>query len=225
MGESMNGDLLMVLADALVPIFTGLLLGWWAGRRGVFDNVNVHNLIVLVMNFAVPCAMFSVIMGTSRRELREQVMTSFVIALGFAAFYLGCYLWARRRGMSISDAAVLALTFGFPNSAAVAVAVLSDVFGKAASVPAALSIAVGSITVSPITLALLELGADTNKPKITARALSYGVVRSVARPVVWAPILALLCVCVGVHLPTYGLKSLGTLGSAATGSALLPPEW
>ena len=144
-----------------------------------------------------------------------------MIALGFAALYLGCYLWARRKGMSIADAAVLALTFGFPNSAAVAVVLLSDVFGKAASVPAALSIAVGSVTLSPITLALLESGADTNKSKITARTLSFGVFRSLASPVVWAPILALLCVCIGVHLPSYGLQALRTLGGAATGSALL----
>lgn len=41
MGESMNSDMLRALADALVPIFTGLLLGRWAGRRGLFDNVNV----------------------------------------------------------------------------------------------------------------------------------------------------------------------------------------
>jgi predicted permease len=217
----MNSGMVNALLNALVPIFAGLMLGWLAGRQGVFDNVHVHDLIALVMDFAVPCAMFSVIMATSRHELREQILTSFVIALGFAALYLGCYLWARRKGMSIADAAVLALTFGFPNSAAVAVVLLSDVFGKAASVPAALSIAVGSVTLSPITLALLESGADTNKPKITARTLSFGVFRSLARPVVWAPILALLCVCIGVHLASYGLQALRTLGGAATGSALL----
>lgn len=41
-----------VLADALIPIFVGLLLGFYAGRRGLMDNINVRNLIVLVMNFA-----------------------------------------------------------------------------------------------------------------------------------------------------------------------------
>jgi hypothetical protein len=32
------------LVDALVPIFAGLLLGFWAGRRGLMDNFNVRNL-------------------------------------------------------------------------------------------------------------------------------------------------------------------------------------
>ena len=82
-----------VLADALVPIFTGLLLGYWAGRRGLMDSINIRNLIVFVMNFAAPCALFSIIIGTSREVLRQQVMTAFVIALVFTGIYLGCYFW------------------------------------------------------------------------------------------------------------------------------------
>jgi hypothetical protein len=35
-----------VLAGALVPIFAGLLLGYWAGRRGLMDSINIRNLIV-----------------------------------------------------------------------------------------------------------------------------------------------------------------------------------
>jgi predicted permease len=123
-----------VLAGALVPIFTGLLLGYWAGRRGVMESLNIRNLIVFVMNLAAPCALFSIIIGTSREVLRQQAMTAFAIALVFTGIYLGCYFWARYRvGMSISDSAVLALTFGFPNSAAMAVSLLSSRFWLYAS--------------------------------------------------------------------------------------------
>lgn len=120
--------------------------------------------------------------------------------------------------MPISDAAVLALTIGFPNCAAVALSLLSDVFGSEAVVAAALSIAVGSITVSPITFALLELTSDKQAPKI---ALIRGVLHSFRQPVVWSPLLALLFVFCGVHLPSYATATLKTLGNAANGSALL----
>ena len=211
-----------VLADALVPIFTGLLLGYWAGRRGLMDSINIRNLIVFVMNFAAPCALFSIIIGTSREVLRQQVMTAFAIALVFTGIYLGCYFWARYRvDMSIPDSAVLALTFGFPNSAAMAVSLLSSTFGPKASVPAALSIVVGSMTMVPITLDLLDVGSKTAKPEITARALLRGILRSFARPVVWAPIVALLFACLHVHLPAFAIGALNTLGSAINGSALV----
>jgi predicted permease len=48
----------LILLNALLPIFVGLLLGYLAGRRGVVDNLNVRNLMVLVMDFAIPCALF-----------------------------------------------------------------------------------------------------------------------------------------------------------------------
>jgi malonate transporter and related proteins len=58
--------------------------------------------------------------------------------------------------MSLSDASVLALTIGFPNAAAIALPLLRGAYGAEATVTAALSIAIGSITISPLTLALLE---------------------------------------------------------------------
>jgi malonate transporter and related proteins len=58
-----------VLLDTLIPIFAGLVLGYIAGRRGLMDNRNVRNLIVLVMNFAIPCALFSTILGGHRELL------------------------------------------------------------------------------------------------------------------------------------------------------------
>ena len=110
-----------ILLDTLIPIFAGLLLGYVAGRRGTMDNRNVRDLIVLVMDFAIPCALFSTIIGSSRTSLLQHVPAALMITLVFCALYLISYIWARRwRGMSLSDASVLALTIGFPNSAAIA---------------------------------------------------------------------------------------------------------
>jgi malonate transporter and related proteins len=62
----------LILLDALLPIFAGLLVGYIAGRRGVMDNLNVRDLIVLVMDLAIPCALFSTINSTSWPALPEQ---------------------------------------------------------------------------------------------------------------------------------------------------------
>jgi predicted permease len=145
------------LVDALVPIFAGLLLGFWAGRRGLMDNVNVRNLIALVMNIAAPCALFLIIINTSRAILQQQIWTSLAITLTFAVLYIVCYFWARRNTNSVSESAVIALTLAFPNSAAIAVSLLTTTYGHGTAVPGALSIAMGAVAISPVTLALLEL--------------------------------------------------------------------
>jgi predicted permease len=123
--------------------------------------------------------------------------------------------------MSVPDGAVLALTIGFPNAAAVALPLLANAYGAEAAVPAALSIAVGSITVTPVTIALLELTGNPANPAITPSALIRSMLHSFAKPVVWSPIVALICVCAEIHFPSYIQGTLETLGNASTGSALL----
>jgi malonate transporter len=211
-----------VLLDALVPIFVGLLLGYIAGRRGMMDNVNVRNLIVLVMNFAIPCALFSTISQTSWTVLEKQGSTALMIAVVFGVLYVGSYLWARRSlNMSVSDASVLALTIGFPNSAAVALPLFAAAYGPASTVTAALSIAVGAITISPLTVALHEADNSSNGNGISIATILGSFPRAITRPVVWAPALALVGVYFGLHLPPFIERTLTTMGSAASGSALV----
>lgn len=211
-----------VLVDTLVPIFVGLLLGYVAGRRGTMDNQNVRNLIVLVMNFAIPCALFSTIMGSSRSDLIQHIPAALMITLVFSALYLISYLWARRGlGMSLSDASVVALTIGFPNSAAIALPLFKGAYGAEATVTAALSIAIGSITISPLTLALLEADKQSAGNGISLAKILRSFPSALVRPVVWAPLLALVAVFFNIHLPSFATGTLTTLGSAATGSALI----
>lgn len=211
-----------VLLDTLIPIFAGLLLGYIAGRRGTMDNRNVRNLIVLVMSFAIPCALFSTIISSSRTEMLRHVPTALMITLAFSALYLISYIWARRwRRMSLSDASVLALTIGFPNTAAIALPLFSGVYGPESTVSAALSIVIGSITISPLTLALLEADKQAGGNGISINRVLHIIPRALLRPVVWAPLLALVGVFLQLHMPSFIAGTLTTLGSAATGSALI----
>jgi predicted permease len=199
-----------ILLDTLIPIFAGLLLGYVAGRRGTMDNRNVRNLIVLVMDFAIPCALFSTIIGSSRTSLLQHVPAAL------------SYIWARRwRGMSLSDASVLALTIGFPNSAAIALPLFRGAYGPESTVTAALSIVIGSITISPLTLALLEAAKHSGGNHVSATQILRSLPRALLQPVVWAPLVALFGVFFQLHVPSFVAGTLTTLGSAATGSALV----
>jgi predicted permease len=186
------------------------------------DNRNVRNLIVLVMSFAIPCALFSTIIGSSRADLLRHVPAALMITLVFSALYLISYIWARRRrDMSLSDASVLALTIGFPNSAAIALPLFKGAYGPESTVTAALSIVIGSITISPLTLAILEADKRSGGNDIPATQILRSFPRALLRPVVWAPLLALFGVFFHLHLPSFIAGTLTTLGSAATGSALV----
>jgi malonate transporter and related proteins len=215
-----------VLADALVPIFAGLLLGYFAGLWRRMDNQNVRTLITFVMSFAIPCSLFLAIASTPRTALREQAAAGLVLAIVYAVLYAVSFVWTRsRENLNASDSSVVALTLGFPNSAAVGLPLLASVFGSRATVTVATSLAIGSITVSPITLAILERSrrgsAGLSGKSSALRQITLSLIHSCKRPIVWAPLLGLAFSCADLTLPSFIHRSLAVMGSAADGSALV----
>ena len=211
-----------ILLDALIPIFVGLLLGYLAGRLRLMESRDPENLIALVMDFAIPCALFYSLSQSTWAGLRDQFRSALVITAVFCALYAATFAWARLRfKMSVSDAAVLALTVGFPNSAAVAIPLLATAYGPESTVPAALSIVVGAVTISPLTVALLDADRQSGGKGISLRNVILDIPRAFKKPVVWVPILALLWAYFGLHLPSYLARTLQTMGNAATGAALV----
>src|SRR3984957_2748903 len=215
-----------VLGDALVPIFAGLLLGYFAGLWRRMDNQNVRTLITFVMSFAIPCSLFLAIASTPRTALREQAAAGLVLAIVYAVLYAVSFVWTRsREKLNASDSSVVALTLGFPNSAAVGLPLLASVFGSRATVTVATSLAIGSITVSPITLAILERSrrgsAGLSGKSSALRQITLSLIHSCERPIVWAPLLGLAFSCADLTLPSFIHRSLPVMGSAADGSALV----
>jgi predicted permease len=220
-----------VLADALVPIFAGLLLGYFAGLWRRMNNQNVRTLITFVMSFAIPCSLFLAIASTPRTALREQAAAGLVLAIVYAVLYAVSFVWTRsRENLNASDSSVVALTLGFPNSAAVGLPLLASVFGSRATVTVATSLAIGSITVSPITLAILERsrrgsagvsGTGLSGKSSALRQITLSLIHSCKRPIVWAPLLGLAFSCADLTLPSFIHRSLAVMGSAADGSALV----
>ena len=214
--------MIKILADALVPIFAGLLLGYVAGLRGVMDNKNVQTLITLVMSFAVPCALFLSIISAPRAALREEIPSALVFTVGYTVVYALSFLWTTY-GMNLqaSDSSVVALTVAFPNSAAVGLPLLASVFGSQATVTVAASLAIGSITITPITLAILEANRGGPGGGLTLSSVATSLLHSLKRPIVWAPLLGLVASFAGLTFPSFIDRSLDVIGMAADGSALV----
>ena len=211
-----------MLANALVPIFAGLLLGYLAGKWRVMDNQNVQLLITFVMSFAIPCSLFLAVASTSLEDLRLQAGPALVLVIVYIALYGMSFFWAREKEhMNASDSAVLALTLGFPNSAAVGLPLLASVFGPRATVTVAVSLAIGSITVSPITLMVLEANGKNAQSGFAWQVMLSALWHSIKKPIVWAPVLGLVFSFTGLNLPVFASRSLAVIGSAADGAALV----
>jgi predicted permease len=195
------------------------------------DNQNVRTPITFVMSFAIPSALFLAIASTPRAALREQAAAALVLAIVYAILYAISFLWTNRgENLNSPDSAVVALTLGFPNSAAVGLPLLASVFGSKATVTVATSLAIGSITVSPITLAILEgcrrSSSGGSGVSSALRHAGLSLIHSCKRPIVWAPLLGLAFSCAGLNLPSFMHRDLSpSWGQRLTVRLSCLPVW
>ena len=210
-----------LLANSLVPIFVGLLFGYAAGLRKVVDNKNVKALVSFLMTFALPCYLYVTMASTPRPLLRGQVKLALVFAIVYVALFVATYYTSRHLTKdAATNSAVLALTLGFPNAAAVGIPLLQAVYGPRASVTVAVALAVGAITITPITLAILESSTSADRTLSHAARIRASLWSALKNPVFWAPLLGVVIAVVEFHVPVYVGKGLIILGAATEGTAL-----
>ena len=209
------------MANSLVPIFVGLLLGYAAGLRKIVDNKDVNGLVTFLMTFALPCSLFVTIARTPLELLRGQAKAAIVLALVYVVVYLLAYVVSSTLGKdNDANSAVSALTVAFPNSAAVGFPLLLAAYGRQASVTVSIAIAVGAVTVTPVTLAVLENATSTDTTLSHASHIRIALWNACKKPVFWAPLVGVVAAAREFHLPTYLDSSLNILGNATEGTAL-----
>src|SRR6202048_2554380 len=185
--------MVLMIAEALVPVFFVMALGYVAGARRIIDNQHVASLNVLLMTFVLPAALFVGVAQTSRSGLEENgklflvLVISMLVIFGIT-FALNHYVFR----LSPGENAVQSLSVGFPNYAAVGLPLLGSVMGPGSAVSVAVSVAAGSLFISPLTQAVLEscgtaAGSSTH-PIATA------LFPSLSKPVVIAPVAGLVVV-------------------------------
>jgi malonate transporter len=208
----------MMIAEALVPVFFVMFLGYFAGARRIIDNQQVASLTVLVMMFALPAALFVGVAQTSRSGLEENgklvlvLVISMLVIFGIT-FALNHYVFRLSPGQN----AVQSLTVGFPNFAAVGLPLLGSVVGPGSAVSAAVSLAAGSVFISPLALAVLETRGKAAgfSPHPIATALFH----SVSKPVAIALVAGLVVAFLGIHLNEVVSDALNLIGATAAGLA------
>lgn len=207
---------------ALAPVFFVLLLGYAAGRFHVVDNHQVDGLNALVMDFALPAALFAATASASRSQMIEQAPLFLVFGLTMLILYVAWYFGARAfSGVTRSDASLQALTIGFPNLAGVGLPIVSSVLGPSGAVPVAVALASGSILISPVTLIIAEMSVGKARgDEMSTGQILAAVRRALTKPVVLAPALGILLSICDLKLNALADACLSLIGSAAAGVAL-----
>lgn len=185
----------------LLPIIVIMLLGYVSGKRQAFSEDQARALNKLVLNYALPAALFVSIARANRdmifADSRLTLVALVVIVSCFLFSWFSCYTFFKR---TRAEAAVCALIAGSPTVGFLGFAVLDPIYGATVStglVVAIISIIVNAITI-PLGLYLLDPYAGQGGKQ---GGKFDALIAAVKEPVVWAPVLATIIVLVGIKIP------------------------
>ncbi|MDE6715368.1 MAG: AEC family transporter [Muribaculaceae bacterium] len=203
--------MLHIILYALVPIIVIMLLGYVSGKKGAFSGENARTLNKLVLNYALPAALFISIVKADRAMLSADLkLTIISTVVLIACFMLVYFVYKYAYKDTQAEAAISALISGSPTIGFLGFAVLQPIFGDSASV--GLVIAIVAIVVNaigiPIGLSLMNSGfAKSNAGTAGANAPKPNpwkpVLNALEQPVAWAPILAVIMVLCGIKWPAW----------------------
>ena len=213
--------MLHIILCSVVPVFFVMALGYLAGWMRDIDNRHVAELNALVMDFALPASLFVAMVQTPRELLLEQGTLMVVLAVSMLAIYgLHYFLQTSLFRLDSRQAAVVSLTTGLPNFASAGLPLIRSVFGAENTVSVGISIAVGSIVMSPLTLVILEAGDKSAGDGPALPRILRAIGKSILKPVVIAPIIGMVLTLCAVELPRLLNTSLTLIGVGAGGAAL-----
>ena len=196
-----------VILYAIVPIIVVMLAGFIAGKKGAFSGEDAKKFNKVVLDFALPAALFVSIVQASREDLVKDIKLTIVSTIGIMAcfmivYFVFKYCFKKNTG---ADAAVSALISGSPTIGFLGFAVLEPIFGTSPAV--ALVVAIVGIVVNaigiPVGLSLMNASLEKQNPGSTAKKESAWkpVIHALEQPVAWAPILAVIWVVAGIPWP------------------------
>ena len=212
------------LVGALLPVFFVLALGYIAGKRNTFDTDQAAGLSKLALGFALPAALF-VSMTDIKRDLLLQQGT-LVLALLIAhvgLFLIALFLLNRIPSLKGTAAIICALMLSSSATPVFGIAVLQPLLGDTSTGTVGL-VALAINFVIPLAIIFLEM--DSAKPGtapagISRRAQVLGGLKSgLQSPLLWAPVIGILVVLVGLHIPKEVASSFSMIGSATSGVAV-----
>ncbi len=210
-----------IILYAIVPIIVVMLAGYISGKKGIFNGENAKAFNKVVLDYALPAALFVSIVDASREMLVQDIKLSLIslIVMMFCfmlVYYV--YKWCFKKNTG-ADAAIMALISGSSTIGFLGFAVLEPIFGTTPYV--ALVVAIVGIVVNavgiPVGLSLLNASLEKTNPTPAGKKRPSAwapVLHALAQPVAWAPVLAVIWVIIGIPWPKWASPSFDLIKGA-----------
>lgn len=213
-----------IILYAIVPIVVIMALGYVSGKKGVFSGDDSKKFNKVVLDYALPAALFISIVQADRSMLVADIKvtlisTGVIMACFMLVYFIFAYCF---KGNTGADGAIAALINGSPTIGFLGFAVLEPIFGtnpKVALVVAIVGIVVNAIGI-PVGLSLLNASLAKSQPGHQKQSAWKPVIKALKQPVAWAPILAVVLVVCGLKWPDWASPSFDLMAKANASMAV-----
>ncbi len=216
--------MLHVILYAIVPIIVVMLAGFISGKKGIFTGDDAKKFNKVVLDYALPAALFVSIVQASREMLAADLKLSLIALFGImGCFMIVYFVFLMFKKNTGADTAVSSLIIGSPTIGFLGFAVLEPIFGTTPAV--ALVVAIVGIVVNavgiPVGLSLMNASLEKQNPGSSKKESAWApVIHALEQPVAWAPILAVIWVLVGIPWPAWLSPSFDLIKGANASMAV-----
>lgn len=216
-----------IILYAIVPIIVVMIAGYISGKKGIFSAKDGKAFNKVVLDYALPAALFVSIVDASREMLVKDIKLSLIsLVVIMACFMIVYFIYAKCfKGNNGADGAIMALVNGSPTIGFLGFAVLEPIFGTTPYV--ALVVAIVGIVVNavgiPVGLSLLNNSLNKTRPLPAGQkrpSAWSSLLHALAQPVAWAPILAVIWVIAGIPWPKWLSPSFDLIKGANASMAV-----
>ncbi|WP_392565290.1 AEC family transporter [Utexia brackfieldae] len=207
-----------IFLNDLLPIFVILLLGYIAGKRSSFSEDNAQAFNRLVLDYALPAALFISIVKADRAMLfADMSLTLASTVILIVCFFLSYFCCKKIFKHDRSEASVAAMIAGSPTVGVLGFATLSPIYGSGTITGLVVAIVaiVQHVLVIPFGVYLMH-PTDENGNKRHRNP----IIASLKEPIVIVPILAIVLVLLDIKFPPALTPSLNLIAYAKSGLAI-----
>ena len=241
--------MLTTTLTVLVPVLFVVLLGYVAGRAKAVDPDQVAGINELALDYALPASLFVGVVTIPRTQLMHDlsfvlVVLAALVGVYLAALAVGMLVFR----LAARAAALFALGAAFPGTPFFRPAVLGGLVGENSAVVIASTAIVANLLLVPVTIVVLEAAGRTqnSRPRAVRVAVAVGthsmdpeappdggsdlaamatvvrdsILHAVKQPYVWAPVVGLMLVLMGVQVPSLIDAMLNLIGQTTSGVSL-----
>lgn len=164
--------MISILVNDIIPILVIMILGYLCGKFSFFNDDQRQGLNKLVLNIALPAALFVSIVNATRHIFAQDIVLTLISIFGVTGLFLLSYVLDKVMfHRTTQEAAVCALIAGSPTIGFLGFAVLDPIYGNNVTtnlVIGIVSIVVNAVTI-PIGLALIDQGQAKDRAKASTK--------------------------------------------------------